>query len=461
MMGQLTSRPAPLHPLAGKRVVVLAGPTAVGKSALAMRLCEVLHGELISVDSVQVYRNLQIGANKPSASERSRVRHHLLDVRDPTEEYTAGAFYKDALHAVESVLSRGNLPVLVGGTSMYMRWLTSGRPDAPKAEPAVVERVRALLAPHEAASDWSGGLEHLINVDPSRAAQLSKNDWYRLHRALTVALQTEQPVGSLATPADPDGLDALRDALDMRCFFLSAPREPLCRRIDERCEAMLTGGLLEETNEQLLTGSLLPSSPAGRAIGYRQTLTYLTRPDWKPSDAHAFSEYVRDFTAASRRYAGQQVKWFRSEARFEWVASDWDAPERAEKTLLERVQCERADFDAGLVAPAQSELRALEPNLDKLMKTYMPRLPSTIDDAKALGEMLARADACREKLQPTLPALLEKDGELAERFPYHRREKEPGVDEQVVATEGGGGREAGEGEAESVGQKRRKDSERP
>ena len=111
MMGQLTSRSAPLHPLAGKRVVVLAGPTAVGKSALAMRLCEVLHGELISVDSVQVYRNLQIGANKPSASERSRVRHHLLDVRDPTEEYTAGAFYKDALHAVESVLSRGNLRI--------------------------------------------------------------------------------------------------------------------------------------------------------------------------------------------------------------------------------------------------------------------------------------------------------------------------------------------------------------
>ena len=114
---------------AGRRVVVIAGPTAVGKSALALKLCEELHGELISVDSVQVYRGLAIGSNKPSDAEVAAVPHHLLNLRDPDEEYTAGAFYADALRAVEAIHSRGKLPVLVGGTSMYMRWLARGRPE--------------------------------------------------------------------------------------------------------------------------------------------------------------------------------------------------------------------------------------------------------------------------------------------------------------------------------------------
>ena len=133
--------------LAGRRVVVLAGPTAVGKSALALRLCEVLSGELVSVDSVQVYRGLEIGANKPTADEMRRVPHHLVDVRDPLDEYTAGAFYVDALRAIEQVLSRGRTPVLVGGTSMYMRWLTGGRPGAPRSDPEVAARAQRLLAP--------------------------------------------------------------------------------------------------------------------------------------------------------------------------------------------------------------------------------------------------------------------------------------------------------------------------
>ena len=253
-MMSMASTAMTTHPLAGRRVVVIAGPTAVGKSALALRLCEQLQGELISVDSVQVYRNLQIGANKPSATELARVPHHLVDIHDPTDEYTAGAFYRDALTAVEDVLSRDRLPVLCGGTSMYLRWLTSGRPDAPKADPVVEEQVRLTLQPFEAANDWPGGLAKLEGLDPARASKLTKNDWYRLGRSMTIAMQTERPVGAADKSEDTDGLDALREALDMRCFFVCAPREPLCRRIDERCEAMLQKGLLEETSDNLLAG---------------------------------------------------------------------------------------------------------------------------------------------------------------------------------------------------------------
>ena len=436
-MGAFTSK----HPLAGKRVVVLAGPTAVGKSALALRLCELLQGELISVDSVQVYRNLEIGANKPSAAEQARVRHHLIDLHDPMEEYTAGAFYRDALNAVEDVLSRGRLPVLCGGTSMYLRWLTRGRPDAPKADPVVEERVRGILAPHEAASDWPAGLARLEEINPSRAAQLSKNDWYRLHRALTVALQTDGPIAAAKQPSDLDGLDELRDALDMRCFFLCAPRELLCRRIDERCEAMLQKGLLEETRDNLLAGQLLPSSPAGRAIGYRQALAYLTKPSWIRQDAGAIGEFVRDFTAVSRRYAGQQTKWFRSEPSFEWVAADWDVPEAVERLVVDRIQIDRPAFDLGLTSTRQAELRAHEPAIEKAMRTYQPKLPATIDNPDALEALLERADACREGLEPRLSELLVADDALAQRFPYHRRETEYGA--------GGGGKEEPDGGASS------------
>jgi tRNA dimethylallyltransferase len=150
------------------KVLILAGPTAVGKSALALRLCEQLPGELISVDSVQVYRGLQIGSAKPSEEERRRVRHHLLDIRDPADEYTAGSFYRDALHSVQDVLSRGKTPVLVGGTMMYTRWLAHGRPSAPKSDPEVAERARQRLEPFEAAGDWEAGLAVLTELDAAR-----------------------------------------------------------------------------------------------------------------------------------------------------------------------------------------------------------------------------------------------------------------------------------------------------
>lgn len=237
--GFVLPMPAPV----ARRVVVVAGPTAVGKSALGMRLCEALPGELVSVDSVQVratadaglhvgaqhsghtctrarqhskcpsphtpagmvapwaqvYRGLQIGANKPSAVERARTAHHLIDVAELSDDYTAGTFYADALTAVDEVvgcgrggaepagrardsrhatprpqvLSRGKTPVLVGGTSMYLRWLVHGRPTAPRSDPAVAAAARDALQPYQEAADWEGGLALLRALDGPRAAQLS------------------------------------------------------------------------------------------------------------------------------------------------------------------------------------------------------------------------------------------------------------------------------------------------
>lgn len=354
-MSVFAAVPATILGSASRRVVVLAGPTAVGKSALALRLCEELRGELISVDSVQIYRGLSIGSNKPSAAEVARVPHHLLDLRDPDEEYTAGAFYADALRTVDQVLERGKVPVLVGGTSMYLRWLVRGRPEAPKADAEVTKRVRLQLAPFESSGDWDSGLAALAALDPARAAQLNRNDWYRLNRALCVTLQTDSTAAELPPQADTDGLDELRRSLDMRCFFLTAPREPLCRRIDARCEAMLQRGLLEEATEQLTLGRLLPSCPAGRSIGYRQTLEYLTRPDWCRADGAALRAYAEGFASVSRGYARQQTKWFRSEPAFAWIETNPAAPAAAaaaEASVLRLLRLERAEYEQVLTGRA-------------------------------------------------------------------------------------------------------------
>jgi len=171
------------------KVLVIAGPTGVGKSALAEQLCRSLAegGEIISADSVQVYRSLDIGSAKPTAAEQSAIPHHLIDIADPQGSgYTAGQFCRDAAAAIEDVWGRGKVPVVVGGTMMYHQWLVHGQPDAPCSDPAVAAAVTTQLAPLQAAADWEGALALLAAVLPERAAKIGTNDWYRLGRALEV-----------------------------------------------------------------------------------------------------------------------------------------------------------------------------------------------------------------------------------------------------------------------------------
>lgn len=178
------------------KVLVIAGPTGVGKSALAEQLCRSLAegGEIISADSVQVYRSLDIGSAKPTAAEQDAIPHHLIDIADPQGSgYTAGQFCRDAAAAIEDVWGRGKVPVVVGGTMMYHQWLVHGQPDAPCSDPAVAAAVAAELAPLQAAADWEGALALLAAVLPERAAKIGTNDWYRLGRALEVVRTSTPP----------------------------------------------------------------------------------------------------------------------------------------------------------------------------------------------------------------------------------------------------------------------------
>ncbi|CAN8066928.1 unnamed protein product [Agarophyton chilense] len=356
--------------LSRPKVLVIAGPTAVGKSAAALKLCQQLQGEIISADSVQLYKCLNVGANKATEEERALVPHHLIDIADPAhDDFTAGDFFRAAREKVDQVMKRGHLPVVVGGTMMYVRWLVYGRPATPPVDENVKNRVKeALSRVHD---DWEAGLALLAKLDPKRAAALSRNDWYRLGRALEIVESTGTPMTDMPLRGGAPRTQYSSDALDydFRCVFLYDDRIPLNRRIDARCEEMILppeNGTVEKQGECFVKDSILtevsylllsrelrivPPSPAF-AIGYRQTIAYLTKralekqrcesPEAEnageganpSSDAiAAFRSFLEGFQSATRGYAKEQLKWFRREKLFHWIKTGSNVEESLRNIL--------------------------------------------------------------------------------------------------------------------------------
>ena len=219
------------------RAFALLGPTASGKSTLAMELAAKLPIEIVSVDSAQVYRGMDVGTAKPSVAEQKRVRHHLIDLLEPTERYSAGRFRADAVRAIGEIQGRGKVPLLVGGTMLYYRALAQGIDALPAAEPGLRAQIDARAARH----GWPALHADLARVDPVTAARLSPNDAQRIQRALEVWELSGKPISELQTAASP----VL--PFKLQAFALvPADRTELHRRIAERFERMLKEGLVEE-----------------------------------------------------------------------------------------------------------------------------------------------------------------------------------------------------------------------
>ncbi|KAG5546146.1 hypothetical protein RHGRI_018355 [Rhododendron griersonianum] len=291
-----------------KKVIVISGPTGAGKSRLALELAKRLNGEIISADSVQVYRGLDIGSAKPSVSERQEVPHHLIDILHPSEgmllagpdcdhlnEYSVGQFFEDARKATRDVLNNGRVPIVTGGTGLYLRWYIYGKPDVPKASPEIASEVDSELADLQQNGDWDAAIDLVVKAGDPRAQSLAANDWYRLRRTLEIIRSSGSPPSAFRVP-----YDSFRKSIDSRvtecslddgssddrieeskstdldyefnCFFLSGQRLDLYRSIDLRCEDMLLGsdGILSEAQWLLDIGLLPNSNSATRAIGYRQ-----------------------------------------------------------------------------------------------------------------------------------------------------------------------------------------------
>jgi len=274
----------------------LLGPTASGKTRLALALALQHPLEIVSVDSAQVYRGMDIGTAKPTAPEREAVPHHLIDLVDPTEPYSAGRFREDALRAVADILARGKIPLLVGGTMLYYRALARGIDALPAAD----ARTRAQIGAEAAERGWPAMHAELARVDPRAAARLEPADAQRIQRALEVWRLTGTPISALQTGASAPLPFALR-----AFALLPQDRAALHERIAARFDAMLKAGLVDELRSLRRQFALNAQLPAMRAVGYRQAWRYLEGDISAPE--------LRDAgIAATRQLAKRQLTWLRN-----------------------------------------------------------------------------------------------------------------------------------------------------
>jgi tRNA dimethylallyltransferase len=279
------------------RAFCLYGPTGSGKSALAMAVARDQPVEIVSVDSAMVYRGMDIGTAKPGAAERAAVPHHLLDLRDPWEHYSAGAFRRDALAAIADIVARGRMPLLVGGTLLYFRALWQGLAELPQADPVV----REALADEAARRGWPALHAQLAALDPVSAARIRPADRQRIQRALEVYRLTGRPLSALLVDARP--VDA---AQFVRIALLPADRTMLYRQLDARFDAMLAAGLPAEVRHLMESPRMSPGLPSMRAVGYRQLWRYL-------AGETSLNEARQAAQRATRQLAKRQLTWMRSE----------------------------------------------------------------------------------------------------------------------------------------------------
>jgi tRNA dimethylallyltransferase len=276
--------------------ILLMGPTASGKSAIALELAQLLPVEIVSVDSAQVYRGMDIGTAKPAAATRARVAHHLLDLIDPDQSYSAARFRADALAAIAGIRSRGCIPLLVGGTMLYFKALREGLSRLPQAD----AQLRKELDDRAAAVGWPALHAELARVDPATAARLATTDSQRIQRALEVFRLSGTPLSALQDARQSD------DAPDFLAIALvPSDREALHRRIADRFDAMLAVGLIEEVRMLRRRFSLTGSMPSMRCVGYRQV--------WDVLEGAQTPRDLRERgIAATRQLAKRQLTWLRS-----------------------------------------------------------------------------------------------------------------------------------------------------
>jgi tRNA dimethylallyltransferase len=298
-------------------VVILLGPTASGKTALALALAEKFGGEIVSCDSVAVYRGMELGTAKPTREERARVPHHLIDVADPDEPFTAGEYYRRARSALTEIAARGKVPIVTGGTGLYLRALTEGLFAAPARQEPLRARLRSKA--QKRGSAWLHRL--LQRLDPATAARIHSNDTPKLIRAIEVCVAARSPLSTLLQTQKNNpltGFRLLRIGLNPPREALP-PREGLYARINARCAAMFAAGLVDETR-----GLLARYGPikALDSLGYRQARAVL---DGTLSEEEAINAAQQ----GHRNYAKRQMTWFRREPEVHWLAGFGDDGETA------------------------------------------------------------------------------------------------------------------------------------
>lgn len=291
-------------------LLLITGPTAVGKTETAVEVAMSLDGEVISADSRQIYKYLDVGTSKPSQNLLKKVKHHLIDLKEPSEQYSAGEFARDAEKIARYVIQRGKVPIVCGGATLYIRALTSGlfkephnRRDRMKLRRELKERAR-----REGTEDL---YEDLCEADPHSAARIERNDTQRIIRALEVYLSTGIPISTWhdEVPERPE--------LNILSFCLFLERDELTKRIEQRTREMIRNGLVEEVKKLLDEGLDEEYGPL-KSVGYREIVDYL-------KGTYPLEEAERLITRNTRRYAKRQMTWFKKMNGLRWIRSGPDA----------------------------------------------------------------------------------------------------------------------------------------
>lgn len=299
--------------------ICLAGPTGCGKTAAALAIAEVLPVEIISVDSALVYRGMDIGTAKPTAAELAAVPHHLIDILEPADSYSAAEFVRDAKRLATEISARGRLPLLVGGTMLYFKALFDGLSALPQADAAL----RAAIDAEAAERGWPAMHAELAQLDPPTAERLAPNDSQRIQRALEVIRLTGQPLSALHAASRDEGVDWPLFSLE------PTDRAWLHERLAARFDEMLAHGLVDEVQALRARGDLSLALPSMRCVGYRQA--------WEALDAGDFSTLRERGIAATRQLAKRQVTWLRSMPQRRVIACDGPHPIPALLAGLQRL----------------------------------------------------------------------------------------------------------------------------
>ncbi len=306
---------------------MLMGPTGAGKSDLALALAERFAFEIVSVDSAQVYRGMDIGTAKPERRIRERVAHHLIDIRDPAESYSAGEFVRDATQVMSGIWNRGHQPLLVGGTMLYFHALSAGLAALPPADASLreeSERQAAVLG-------WGVLHEELRRIDPEAAARIHVNDPQRIQRALEVYRATGLPITRLQ-----HNRESVFQSVEVRELVLApGERTDLHRRIARRFEAMMASGFLAEVRALYERSDLTAEHPSMRAVGYRQAWMFL-------AGRCGLDEAKEKAVAATRQLAKRQLTWLRRRTRATWI--DSMRPHVASEIMDALSECGFADW---------------------------------------------------------------------------------------------------------------------
>jgi len=294
--------------------VLLLGPTGSGKTALSLELGERFGGEIVSCDSVAVYRGMDLGSAKPTAQEQARMPHHLIDVADPDQPFTAGVYSRAARAALSEIAARGRVPIVTGGTGLYLRALTEGLFAGPERQEELRARLEASRQRHGA-----GWLHRVLRrLDAASAERIHANDTPKLIRAIEVCLAGRRPLSEVMARDPLTGFRLLR-------IGLNPPRQELYDRLNQRCAAMFAAGLVEETR------GLLERYGAVKALdslGYRQALAVL-------QESLSLEAAVTEAQQGHRNYAKRQLTWFRREPEVHWIAGFGDEAVREASELVQ------------------------------------------------------------------------------------------------------------------------------